>query len=249
MTRIVVIGGTGRIGSRLVTRLAAAGHDVVSASPSTGIDVRTGIGLDDALAGAAVVVDVSKPAVYEPRAVHAYFEGAAHTLMRAETVAGVAHHISLTVVGAERPNDVGYYKAKAAAEEVVRTSGVPFTLLRATQFFEFAPTIADAAEVDGVVVLPRASVQPIAAADVADVLERLCEEPARAGDLEIAGPETFALDDFVGRVLRSREDGRRIVAAPEGRYFGGRLDEDTLLPAGPTLLLPTRLSDWLAAGG
>jgi len=245
MAEFVVIGGTGQIGAKTVTRLRARGLEALAASPRTGVDTLAGTGLDDALAGARVVIDVSKPRT--PVTAEEFFTTATTRLMRAELDHGIRHHIGLSIVGSERPHDIPFYRAKTSGEQIVRDSGVAWTLVHATQFFEFAPAIAATSEVDGEVLLPDALVQPAAGADVADVLVELALGAALGEDIEIAGPERMPLADFVARALRARSDVRSVRSGPSGLYFGGHLDADTLLPGSGARILPTTFSDWMLA--
>jgi uncharacterized protein YbjT (DUF2867 family) len=241
--RIVVIGGTGRIGSRVAARLS--GHEVVIAAPSTGVDSVSGAGLSSALSGAHVVIDVTRPHVYDAEAVRAFFTRSTENLLREEHRAGVGHHIALTIAGTQHPQDIPFYGAKAEQERLIRASGRPYTLVHATQFFEFVGDIADAATIDGAVRLPPVLVQPIAANDVADVLAHVATAPAQ-GDLEIAGPERMHLDEFVRRALVARNDSRLVLADPRALYFGGRLATHTLLPGPRVTVCPTRFETLLS---
>lgn len=247
MADLIVIGGTGQIGAKTVRRLRARGLDAIAASPSTGVDTLAGTGLDAVLAGASVVIDVSKPRTHDAGPVQDFFTTATANLMRAELKHGVRHHIGLSIVGSDRPHDIPFYLAKSAGEQIVRDSGVPWTLVHATQFFEFAPTIAASSDVAGEVLLPDALVQPAAGADVADVLVERALEAALEDDVEIAGPERMPLADFVARALHARGDTRTVRADPVGRYFGGHLSTDTLLPRDGARILPTAFGDWLLA--
>lgn len=245
--RIVVAGGTGRIGARLVEHLA--GHDVVVAAPSTGIDASTGQGLDAALRGADAVVDVTRPHTYDPEGVRAFFTAVTTNLLRAERDAGVRHHVALTIVGTDDHTDAPFYRAKAEQEQLVRASGVPYSLAHATQFFEFATGIADASVVDGVVRVADARVQPIAAHDVASELTRVVLGDVAVGDVEVAGPDAMPLESFVRRALRAQGDEREVVADPEALYFGGRVGADALLPGPDARIGATHFADWLTRPG
>jgi uncharacterized protein YbjT (DUF2867 family) len=250
MARIVVIGGTGLIGEKVLSLLLARGHDAFAASPTTGVDVGSGEGLDEALVGASVVVDVSKPRTYDPDDVWRYFEAAAANVTAAERRAGVAHHIALSAVGTDHdPQPIPFYRAKAHGEEVLRASGQPYSIVRATQFFEFGAQIgAQAAEQEtDDARVADALVQPIAGDDVAGVLAHLADRPPANGATEIAGPDVMPLAEFVGRALRAAGDSRTVVADPEARYFGGVIDERELLPRPGAWLAPTRFDAWLAA--
>jgi hypothetical protein len=269
MARIVVLGGTGQIGSKVTSRLRSLGHDVAPASPSTGVDLLTSEGLTAALDGADAVVDTSKPHEADPAALEAYFLGAIPRCLRAEADAAVGHHLTLSIVGSHRATDIPFYRTKSAMEQIVRDCPVPSTILHATQFFEFAPTIADVSTRDGRVVLPGASTRPVSGGEVADrVVELLLEAldgPVRTtpdaldtpgGDApgcaygpdqepEIAGPELLPLDEFVRRVLAHRRDPRPVVRDDTAPYFGGHLGTDDLLPRPTAAQGRARLEDWL----
>jgi uncharacterized protein YbjT (DUF2867 family) len=247
--RIVVIGGTGLVGAMVADDLRDLGHDVVRASPRTGVDTLTGNGLERALAGAHIVVDVSKPHTYDAAAVLDFFATATTNLLAAERRAAVGHHVVLAAVGTDRPHDIPFYRAKAVGEELVRSSGVPFSVVQATQFFEFARTIADVSTHGDTVRVPSALVQPMAARDVARLVAQTAVGVPLGGDIEIAGPERFALADFVGHVLRARGDSRSVIEAADATYFGGHIDEGTLLPAAPAWVSAMTLSEWLSSHG
>lgn len=247
MAKFIVVGGTGQIGVKTVDRLRSRGHEAQAASPRTGVDLITGAGLDAALTGASVVIDVSKPHAGDPASVREFFTTGLANLLQAEREHGIRHHLGLSIVGSHLAHDVPFYSAKTRGERLVRESGVPWSIVHATQFFEFAPAIAAMAEVDGEAVLPEAHVQPCAGADVADVLVELALGEPRNADIEIAGPERMPLAGFVAQVLRARGDSRVVRSRPEGRYFGGHLDPDTLLPGPGARILPLRLQAWLAA--
>lgn len=248
VARITVIGGTGLIGRKVAARLREAGHEVRAASPSTGVDLVTGAGLDDALAGSSVVIDVSKPRTYDPDAVWRHFDLAARTLAGAETRARVIHHVALSAVGTERvPQPIPFYRAKAHGEAILRSSGVPFSIVRATQFFEFGAQIGAQAGRDATDATRVADtqVQPIAGDDVAAVLAGLVGEAPSGAATEIAGPDVMPLADFVGHCLAATGDGRPVIADPRTSYFGARIDRRELLPGSGARIAPTRLSDWL----
>ena len=247
MADFVVVGGTGQIGAKTVAGLRARGLDALAASPRTGVDVFSGAGLEAALSGASVVIDVVKPRTYDAESVREFFTTATSRLMHAEREHGIRHHIGLSIVGSGRAHDVPFYRAKAAGEQIVRDAGVPWTLVHATQFFEFAPAIAASAEAGEGVLLPDALVQPAAGTDVAEVLVELALGPALGEDIEIAGPERMPLVDFVRRGLRATADGRPVRSGPAGRYFGGQLEADTLLPRASARILPTTFGDWMLA--
>jgi uncharacterized protein YbjT (DUF2867 family) len=243
--KIVVIGGSGLIGSQVVTRLRNAGHEAIAASPSTGVNALTGEGLAAALDGAEVVVDVANSPSFEPQAVLEFFRTSGRNLAAAERNAGVRHHVALSIVGIERTPDNGYFRAKVAQEDEIKSSGVPYTIVRATQFLEFLGAIADSSMSDGVIRLPTGPFQPIAAADVAAfVAETALAEP-RNGTFDIAGPERAAFNTFVARYLSAVGDTRPIVADPQARYFGGAVEEFSLVPLGDARLGRTNLDAWL----
>jgi len=244
--KIVVIGGSGLIGSKLVGRLRQGGHAVIAASPSSGVNTVSGDGLPEALEGAAVVVDVANSPSFEAAAAWDFFSRSGSNLLAAETAAGVAHHVALSVVGTERLQASGYFRAKLLQEDLIERSGLAYTILRATQFFEFMGGIAQAGSSDGVVRLPAALTQPVAADDVAETLATLCLRPPANGIVELAGPEPFRLGEVVGRILATRHDERLVVSDPAADYFGVRLEERTLVPAGRPLVAPTSLEAWLA---
>jgi uncharacterized protein YbjT (DUF2867 family) len=243
--KIVVIGGTGLIGSKLVTKLREAGHDAVSASPDSGVNTLTGDGLAEALEGAQVVVDVSNAPAWEDEAVMDFFLTSSRNLLAAELAAGVGHHIALSVVGTERLQESGYFRAKLAQEEAIKAASVPYTILRATQFFEFIGRIADSSTEDDTVHLPPVLVQPEAADDVAAALAEVAVSAPVNGIVELAGPEAFRFDELARRVLGATNDPRQVTADAQARYFGAELDEDTLTPGDNPRIAPTRFEDWL----
>ncbi|MDG3007864.1 SDR family oxidoreductase [Paludisphaera sp. Pla2] len=242
----MVIGGSGLIGSKLVKILRQGGHEVVAASPSSGVDARTGEGLAGALAGAAVVVDVANSPSFEDRAVLEFFETTGRNLLAAEAVAGVGHHVALSVVGADRLPASGYLRAKVAQEDLIRASAIPYTILRATQFFEFAGGIAQSADDGGTIRLPHAHVQPIASDDVAAALAEVAVAAPRNGVVELAGPEPIPLDDLIRRYLEARRDPREVATDAHARYFGAELDDRSLTPGDGPILGATRFDEWLA---
>ncbi|MEU4805441.1 NAD(P)H-binding protein [Actinosynnema sp. NPDC023587] len=244
--KVVVIGGTGLIGSNVVARLGGHGHEAVAAAPSTGVDTITGDGVEEAVAGADVLVDVSNSPSFADADVLEFFRTSTTTLVEAARSAGVGHYVALSVVGAERAPASGYLRAKVAQEELIRASGLPWSLVRATQFFEFAGGIADSATVAGVVTLPDGGVRPVAAADVAATVGRTAVGAPLGDVVEIGGPEVFGMDGWVRTVLAARHDRRAVVTDPEARYFGTRLEAKTLLPGPGSLVGTTRLADWLA---
>jgi uncharacterized protein YbjT (DUF2867 family) len=243
--KIVVIGGTGLIGSEVVATLAAQGHEAVAASPSSGVDTLSGAGLAEVLAGASVAVDVSNSPSFEDTAVMSFFTTSTRNLLAAEAAAGVGHHVALSVVGAGRLTDSGYLRAKAAQEDLIRSGPIPWSIVHATQFFEFLGGIAQAATVEGTVRLAPVLIQPIAAADVAATVARAAVDVPTRAVLEVAGPEQFRLDELVDRVLRAHGDPRGVVADPGARYFGQLLDERALLPDADALRGGIRFEDWL----
>lgn len=243
--KIVVIGGTGLIGTKLVKRLQTLGHDVVAASPASGVDTVTGEGLAEALAGARVVVDVANSPSFEDKAVMEFFRASGENLMRAAAAAGVAHHLALSVVGTERLQESGYFRAKLVQEQIIQGSGVPYTIVRATQFFEFMFGIAQSGAQGEKVHLSPASMQPIYSDDVADALaDRVLSEPL-GGQAEIAGPEVVSIADAVGMYMAQIGDNREIVIDENTPYFGALLQKDTLLPSVGVRLGKTRYSDWV----
>ena len=244
--KIVVIGGTGLIGSRLVHLLRQRGHEVLPAAPSLGIDSVTGQGLAAAMAGTHTVVDVSNSPSFAPADVLAFFEASAAHLAAAEVRAGVKHHVALSVVGADRAPDSGYLVAKVAQERIVEAAGVPYSVVRATQFFEFAMAIAGSASADGTVQLPSAAMQPIAADDVVAALADVVEAGPLNGRIDVAGPERVPMNLFVQRALDARGDPRPVVVNAQARYFGATVDDHSLVPLGAARLGRIRLADWHA---
>jgi uncharacterized protein YbjT (DUF2867 family) len=244
--KIVVIGGTGLIGSKLVVRLIAQGHETVAAAPSEGVNTMTGEGVAEALAGAAVVVDVSNSPSFEEAAVLDFFTTSTTNLLAAAKAANVGHYVALSVVGTERLAESPYFRGKIAQERLIRESGAAYSIVHATQFFEFVDGIAKAATVNGVVHLSPAFIQPIAADDVAEAVSQIAVGPPVNGTVEIAGPERFGLDELVRKGLSLTQDPREVVADPDARYFGAHLDQATLVPGDGASLAGTRYEDWLA---
>lgn len=244
--KIVVVGATGLIGKALVEALREHGHDVVAAAPSTGVDTLTGAGVADALAGAQVVVDVTNSPSFEDGPVLDFFTRSTTTQIAAEREAGVGHHVALSIVGTDRLPDSGYLRAKAAQEELITSSGIPFTILRATQFFEFLPTTADAATEHTTVTLPEGAFQPVAAADVVSTLAELATGAPVGGTIELAGPDRRTIEEFIREFLAAREDPRTVTTHPEARYFGTEID-DALVPSGEARIGTIRFEDWLKA--
>jgi uncharacterized protein YbjT (DUF2867 family) len=243
--KIVVIGGSGLIGSKLVKILRERGNEVVPASPATGVDTLTGKGLDDALKGAQVVVDVSNSPSFEDTAVMKFFETSTRNLLAAEKKAGVKHHVALSIVGADRNPDSGYLRAKMAQEKLIKASTVPYTILRATQFFEFIGGIADAGTEGNTVRLTSAKLQPIAADDVAAALAPVVLGEPVNGVIEVAGPEPLPLAEMARRWLTAKHDKRQVVADAKARYFGTELNDRSLTPGDNPRIGKIRFDEWL----
>ncbi|GAA3845031.1 NAD(P)H-binding protein [Saccharothrix violaceirubra] len=244
--RVVVIGGTGLIGSKVVAWLEGRGHDAVVAAPSTGVNTITGKGLTEVARGADVLVDVSNSPSFADDDVLAFFRTSTANLIGAAQGSGIGHYVALSVVGADRAPDSGYLRAKAAQEQLIRDSRLHHSLVLATQFYEFAAGIADAATTDGVVRLPPGAVRPVAAADVADLVARTAVGPPLDGVVEIGGPEVFGLDTWIRTFLAAKGDPRTAVTDPRARYFGTVPDERTLVPGPGAVTGRVRLADWLA---
>jgi uncharacterized protein YbjT (DUF2867 family) len=242
--KIVVIGGTGLIGSKLVAELHERRHVAVAASPASGVNAVTGEGLAEVLTGASVVVDVSNSPDWDDDAVMHFFTTSSRNLLAAEAAAGVGHHVALSVVGTDRLTESGYFRAKLAQEELIERSSIPYTIVHATQFFEFMNGIADEATDGNTVSVPPALIQPIAAADVASALARVAAAPPLNGIVEIAGPDQFRLDELIRGVLAARNDTREVITDPQARYFGISPSERTLLPGDDARLGTTRFEDW-----
>jgi len=243
--KIVVIGGTGLIGSKLVNQLRDQGHEAVAAAPNTGVNTLTGEGLAEVLQGASVVVDVSNSPSWEDAAVLKFFETSTRNLLKYEADAGVKHHVALSVVGTGRLSESGYFRAKIAQEKLITESSIPYSIVHATQFFEFLKGLADISMVDGKVHLPHVLFQPMAAADVAGGVARVAVGPPLNGIVEIGGPEQFRVDDLVRRRLASLHDPREVIADPNARYAGAKLSEKTLVPGNQARLGETRFETWL----
>ncbi|HKQ48021.1 MAG TPA: SDR family oxidoreductase [Phycisphaerae bacterium] len=243
--KIVVIGGSGLIGKKLVNNLRQRGHEVVAASPSSGVNTVTGEGLAESLAGAQVVVDVANSPSFEDKAVLEFFETSGRNLLAAEAAAGVRHHVALSVVGADRLPDSGYLRAKMAQEKLIKASRIPFTILRATQFFEFVGAIAQSATDGPTVRLPPALMQPIVSDDVAAALADVAVEQPLNGTIEVAGPEPIRQDDLVRRFLTANRDARKVTTDVQALYYGTRLNDQSLTPGQNARLGPTRFEDWL----
>ncbi len=245
--KVVVIGGTGLIGSGVVRRLAAGGHEAVAASPETGVNTITGEGLPAVLEGARAVVDVSNAPSFEDTAVLEFFSTSSRNLLTAERDAGVGHHVTLSIVGADRLPDSGYLRAKVAQEDIVKQSGVPYTIVRSTQFFEFLRGIAEAAVEGATIRLTPATLQPVAAVDVVDAVSEVAVAEPINGTVELAGPQRIPLDEMARRVLAADGDTRPVTADPTARYYGAELDDHSLTPDGAARIGTTTFQDWLDA--
>jgi uncharacterized protein YbjT (DUF2867 family) len=243
--KIVVIGGTGLIGSKTVAILRQGGHEVVAASPKTGVNTITGEGLKEVMAGTQVVIDLANSPSFEDRAVLEFFETSGRNLLAAEAAAGVRHHVALSIVGTDRTPDNGYFRAKVAQEKLIEASGTPFTIIRSTQFLEFLGGIADSSTAGNTVRLSPGLFQPIAADDVAAIVADVALAAPRNGIVEIAGPERAPFDEIVARYLKAAGDRRTVVRDPEARYFGGRVEERSLVPLGDARLGRIALDEWL----
>ena len=243
--KIVVIGGTGLIGSKTVSILRKAGHDVVAASPRNGINSITGEGLKEAMAGTDVVVDLANSPSFENRAVLEFFETSGRNLFAAERAAGVKHHVALSIVGTDRTPDNGYFRAKVAQEKLVVASGIPYTIVRATQFLEFLKAIADSSVDGGVIKISPGAFQPIAADDVAPLVADAALAPPKNGIVDIAGPERAPFNEIIARYLKAVGDPRDVVCDPEVGYWGGRVEEFSLVPVGDARLGSIGLDEWL----
>ena len=244
--KIVVIGGTGLIGSKLVVKLRDQGHEAIAASPRSGVNTITGEGLAEALKGTSVVVDVSNSPSWEDEAVMNFFETSTRNLLTYEAAAGVGHHVALSVVGTERLTESGYFRAKIAQEKLIKESSIPYSIVHATQFFEFLKGLADVSIVGGKVYLPPVLFQPMAADDVATAVARIAVGPPVNGIVEIGGPEQFRLDELVRRRLASLNDPREVIADPKALYSGATISERTLVPGNNARLGETHFETWLA---
>ncbi|MBR1155733.1 SDR family oxidoreductase [Bradyrhizobium sp. JYMT SZCCT0428] len=242
--KIVVIGGTGLIGSKTVAILRQGGHEVVAASPKSGVNAITGEGLKEVMAGTQVVIDLANSPSFEDKAVLEFFETSGRNLLAAEAAANVRHHVALSIVAIDR-TDNGYFRAKLAQEKLIEASGIPYTIVRATQFLEFVRGIADSSADGNTVRLPPILFQPIAADDVAAIVADLALAAPRSGIVEIAGPERAPLNDIIARYLKAVGDPREVVSDPEARYWGGRVDEHSLVPLGEARLGRIGLDEWL----
>ncbi len=247
--KIVVIGGTGLIGSKLVTRLGEHGHQAVPASPNTGVDTLTGEGLAEVLEGASVVIDVSNSPSFEDAAVLEFFQTSTGNLLAAEEKAGVGHHVALSVVGTERRPDVGYFRAKVAQEKLIEAAGIPYSIVHATQFFEFARRIADEAADGGTVRMPPVAFQPIAGDEVARAVGRTAVGAPLNGRIDIAGPERSPMDEFFRAALAAWGDPRQVVTDPHAHYFGAEMRETDLVPVGDAALGEITYAEWLKTDG
>ncbi len=243
--KIVVIGGSGLIGSKLVTRLREQGHEVLPASPSSGVNTITGEGLAERLIGAQVVVDVANAPSWEDKAVLEFFETSSRNLLAAEASAGVRHHVALSVVGTDRLLQSGYFRAKMAQENLIKASKIPYTIVRSTQFFEFVNGIAQSATNGQTVRLPPALMQPIVSDDVSAALAEVTPGAPVNGTVELAGPERLRLDELVRRFLSAKHDARQVVTDVHARYFGIELNDQSLTPGDKPRIGPTRFEDWL----
>jgi len=247
--KIVVIGGSGLVGSKVVAKLDAQGHRAVSASPKSGVNTLTGEGLAEVLDGASVVVDVSNAPSWEDAAVLDFFRTSTRNLLSAESARAVRHHVALSVVGSERLTDSGYFRAKIVQEELIEASPIPYSIVRATQFFEFVKGIADLSTVDDKVFLPTALIQPMAADDVASAVCRVAVAAPLNTTVEVGGPQQFRLDELVRRALVQTGDSREVVTDPSARYYGIKLSERTLVPDDDAQLGQTRFDEWLNHSG
>jgi uncharacterized protein YbjT (DUF2867 family) len=243
--KIVVIGGTGLIGTKTVAILRQGGHEVVAASPKSGINTITGEGLEAALAGAQVVIDLANSPSFEDKAVLEFFETSGRNLLAAEATAGVRHHVALSIVGTDRTPDNGYFRAKVAQEKLIEASGIPYTIVRATQFLEFLGTIAASSADGNKVRLSPGLFQPIAADDVAAIVADVALAAPRSGIVDIAGPERAPFNEIIARYLKAVGDPREVVRDPEARYWGGRVEERSLVPLGEARLGRIGLDEWL----
>ena len=243
--KIVVIGGTGLIGSKTVAILRQGGHEVVAASPNTGVNTITGEGLKEAMAGTQVAIDLANSPSFEDRAVLEFFETSGRNLLAAEAAAGVRHHVALSIVGTDRTPDNGYFRAKVAQEKLIEASGIPYTIIRSTQFLDFLGRIADSGTDGGVVRISPGLFQPIAADDVAASVAEVALAAPRRGIVEIAGPDRAPFNEFVARYLKAVGDPRQVVSDPEARYFGSRVEERSLVPLGDARLGRIGFDEWL----
>lgn len=244
--KIVIIGGTGLIGTKTTERLRKQGHEVIAAAPNTGVNAITGEGLKEALAGAEVVIDLANSPSFEDKAAMEFFEISGRNLLAADKVAGVKHHIALSVVGTERLLDAGYFRAKLAQEKLIKASGIPYTIVHSTQFMEFLPAIAKSGAVGEAVHLPPAYVQPIASDDVADAMANVALAEPINGTIEISGPERVRMSELVARYLKASGDPRKVVTDPEALYFGARLNDNSLVSDNDPRLGHISFEQWFA---
>ena len=245
-TKIVVIGGSGLIGSKVVAKLHEHGYEAVPASPASGVNALTGEGLAEVLQGASVVVDVSNSPSFEDEAVMNFFTTSTGNLLRYEASAGVGHHVALSIVGSDHLPDSGYMRAKVAQEKFIKESSIPYSIVRATQFFEFWRGIADSATEGNIVRLPSVAFQPVAAEDVATAVSKVAMGSPLNGTVELAGPEQFRFDEFIRRGLSADNDPREVIADPDALYFGTELKERSLVPDNAALIGEIRFEDWLS---
>ncbi|BAY80123.1 NAD-dependent epimerase/dehydratase (plasmid) [Nostoc linckia NIES-25] len=243
--KIVIIGGSGLIGKKLLNRLRERGHEAMAASPSSGVNAVTGEGLADVLVNAQVVVDVTNSPSFEDAAVLEFFEKSSRNLLAAEAEAGVSHHVALSIVGADRIDDSGYMRAKVAQEKLIQSAGIPYTILRATQFFEFVEAIAQSATDGQTVRLPLAFIQPVLSDDVVAALVDITLGVPINGIVELGGPDRFRFDELIQKFLRANQDTRQVIAVPNARYFGAKLDDRSLIPEDNSRIGSTRFEDWL----
>lgn len=243
--KIVVIGGTGLIGSKVVAKLRERGYEAVAASPNSGVNTLTGSGLAEVLEGASVVIDVSNSPSFDDAAVMEFFTTSTRNLLKSEAAAGVGHHVALSVVGCDRLPESGYFRAKVAQEKLIKESEIPYSIVRATQFFEFLKRIADSATEGNTVRLPAVGFQPMAADDVAKVVAKTAVGAPLRGMVEAGGPQQLRFDEFISRDLSASKDAREVVVDPHARYFGTELSEQSLVPDAGALIGETRFEDWL----
>jgi uncharacterized protein YbjT (DUF2867 family) len=243
--KIVVVGGTGLIGSKVVAKLKQKGHEALAAAPNTGVNTITGEGLKEALASAQVVIDLANSPTFEDKAALEFFETSGRNLLAAEAAAGGRHHVALSIVGCDRTPDNGYFRAKVAQEKLIKTSGIPYTIIRSTQFLEFLGATAASSTDGNMVRISPGLFQPIAADDVAAIVADVALAAPRNGIIEIAGPERAPFNEFVARYLKAVGDPRKVVSDPEARYYGGRVEEHSLVPLGEVRLGRIGLDEWL----